>query len=76
MSFGYITKLASTVERKHVRYHNRYGIAIAADLYQSKSLDQTKKYPAIIVGAPLMVGLRNKDLQFMPINWHSRVLSF
>lgn len=52
MSFGYITQLASTVERKHVRYHNRYGIAIAADLYQSKSLDQTKKYPAIIVGAP------------------------
>lgn len=52
MSFGYITQLASTVERKHVRYHNRYGIAIAADLYQSKNLDQTKKYPAIIVGAP------------------------
>lgn len=52
MSYGYIRKLNENVERTHVRYNNRYGIAIAADIYQSKDLDTTKKYPALIVGAP------------------------
>ena len=49
---GYITKLNENVERTHVRYNNRYGIAIAADVYTSKDLDKTKKHPALIVGAP------------------------
>ena len=49
---GYITKLNETVERSHVRYNNRYGIAIAADVYTAKNLDKTKKHPALIVGAP------------------------
>ena len=49
---GYITKLNETVERVHVRYNNRYGIAIAADVYTAKDLDKTKKHPALIVGAP------------------------
>ena len=49
---GYITKLHENVERIHVRYNNRYGIAIAADIYTAKDLDKTKKYPALIVGAP------------------------
>lgn len=52
MSYGYITKLNENVTREHVRYNNRYGIAIAADLYHAKELDETKKYPALIVGAP------------------------
>ena len=52
MSYGYITKLDENVIREHVRYNNRYGIAIAADLYHAKDLDETKKYPALIVGAP------------------------
>ena len=30
MPYGYITKLPDSVERTHVRYNNRYGIAIAA----------------------------------------------
>lgn len=37
---------------KHVRFNNRLGIAIAADLYTSKELDVSQKYPALIVGAP------------------------
>ena len=52
MAYGYITRLNENVAREHVRYSNRYGIAIAADLYRSKGLDEEKKYPALIVGAP------------------------
>ncbi len=52
MAYGYIAKLNKNVERKHTRYNNRFGIAIAADLYTTKELDRTKKYPALIVGAP------------------------
>lgn len=52
MAYGYITQLSENVERKHVRYSNRFGIAIAGDLYYSKELDHNKKYPALIVGAP------------------------
>ena len=52
MAYGYITKLNENVERTHVRYNNRYGIAIAADLYTAKDMDKTKKHPALIVGAP------------------------
>ena len=52
MAYGYITKLSENVERVHVRYNNRYGIAIAADLYTAKDLDKTAKHPALIVGAP------------------------
>ena len=52
MSFGYIAKLHEAVERTHVRYNNRYGIAIAADVYTAKDLDRSKKHPALIVGAP------------------------
>ena len=49
---GYTTKLNENVVREHVRCSNRYGIAIAADLYMAKDADETKKYPALIVGAP------------------------
>ena len=52
MSKGYITKLSENVERTHVRFNNRYGMAIAGDLYTAKNIDKTRKYPAIIVGAP------------------------
>ncbi len=45
MSYGYITKLSENVDRQHVRYNNRYGITIAGDLYTSKDLDETAKYP-------------------------------
>ena len=52
MSYGYIAKLPDSVERTHVRYNNRYGIAIAADLYTAKDIDKSAKHPALIVGAP------------------------
>lgn len=52
MAYGYIAKLNENIERKHVRFNNRFGIAIAADLYTSKELDVSQKYPALIVGAP------------------------
>lgn len=39
-----------TVEK--VGFKNRYGISVAADLYLSKAIDKSQKYPAIIVGTP------------------------
>lgn len=48
----YICKLNENVERIHVRYNNRYGIALAGDLYISKDMDRTKKHKAVVVGAP------------------------
>lgn len=52
MPYGYITKLNENVTRDHVRYNNRYGTAIAADLYYAKDLNKNEKHPALIVGAP------------------------
>ena len=49
---NYICKLDENVERTHVRYPNRYGIALAGDLYTMKNLDKTGKHPAIVIGAP------------------------
>lgn len=49
---GYIGKLNEGVERTHVRYRNRYGVALAGDVYTTKKLDKTKKHAAIVVGAP------------------------
>ena len=49
---NYICKLDESVERKHVRYQNRYGLALAGDLYTLKNMDKTKKQAAIVVGAP------------------------
>lgn len=49
---GYITKLSDKIQRDHVRFKNRYGLAVAGDLYYDKNIDKAKKYPAIIVGAP------------------------
>lgn len=36
MAYGYIKELSEKVERKYVRYNNRYGMAIAADIYHRK----------------------------------------
>ena len=52
MAYGYIAKLNEHVIREHVRFNDRYGIAIAADIYRAKDLDESGKYPALIVGAP------------------------
>ena len=52
MPYGYIKELSKDVKREHVRYNNRYGIAIAADIYTARNLDTSEKYPALIIGAP------------------------
>ena len=52
MSEYYIFELSKNVERKHISYKNRYGMNIAGDLYTAKNIDASKKYPALIVGAP------------------------
>ena len=40
MPYGYITKLSDKLTREHVRYNNRYGTAIAADIYYVKDIDK------------------------------------
>lgn len=52
MSEYYIFELNENIERKRVNYKNRYGMVLAGDLYTEKNLDLTKKYPALIIGAP------------------------
>lgn len=39
-----------TVERVH--YKNRFGILVAADMYYTKDMDSSQKYPAIVIGTP------------------------
>lgn len=48
----YICELKENVKRTHVRYFNRYGIEIAADLYTSTNLDKNKQNKAIVIGPP------------------------
>jgi fermentation-respiration switch protein FrsA (DUF1100 family) len=40
------------VIHEKVTYPNRFGITISADMYLPKTIDKSKKYPAIIVGTP------------------------
>ncbi|BCW58617.1 alpha/beta hydrolase [Arthrobacter sp. StoSoilB20] len=49
---GYRFDLDSEVTRTPVRYLNRYGIEIAADLYLPKGLDRSAKHPAVVIGPP------------------------
>lgn len=49
---NYIFELSDQVTRKSVSYKNRFGIKIAADLYLPKAFDASKKYAAVIIGAP------------------------
>lgn len=49
---NYIHELSKNIERKRVTYDNRYGLKVTADLYTAKDIDITKKYSALIVGAP------------------------
>lgn len=44
--------LSDKVIHEKVSFHNRYGITVAADMYQPKAIDKSKKYSAIIVGTP------------------------
>ena len=49
---GYTFTLSDEVTRTPVRYRNRYGIEIAADLYQANGLDESVGHPAIVIGPP------------------------
>lgn len=49
---GYRFDLEPEVSRTSVRYTNRYGIAIAGDLYCRKDLDESQKHAAIVIGPP------------------------
>jgi len=51
-SDGYTFVLSDEVTRTPVRYRNRYGIEIAADLYQPKNIDEATTHPAIVIGPP------------------------
>lgn len=44
--------VSDNVTVEEVRYKNRFGITIAADMYLPKDPDKTKKYPAIVIGTP------------------------
>jgi uncharacterized protein len=49
---NYIFELDEDVTRKPVSYKNRYGITIAADLYRPKDFDESRQYPAVVIGPP------------------------
>lgn len=52
MSEYYIFELNGNVSRTHVRYKNRYGNELAGDLYTAKDMDESRNYPALVIGAP------------------------
>ena len=43
---------SNKVIHEKVSYPNRYGLTVAADMYLPKTIDRSKKYPAILVGTP------------------------
>lgn len=51
-SGGKTFELSEKVTVEKVSYKNRYGITITADMYLSKDIDKSKKYPAIVIGTP------------------------
>lgn len=46
------TKSSETVTVKKVKFKNRVNITVVGNLYTPKSINQTKKYPAVIIGHP------------------------
>lgn len=49
---NYIFKLDEKVTRTPVSYPTRYGITIAADLYRPRDFDESRQYPAVVIGPP------------------------
>jgi uncharacterized protein len=49
---GYTFALSNDVTRTAVRYRNRYGIEIAADLYRTADFDESMTFPALVIGPP------------------------
>lgn len=48
----YIFTLSDAVTRRPVTYTNRFGIALSGDLYLPADFDESKRYPALVIGAP------------------------
>lgn len=71
---NYICRLNENVKREHVRYYNRYGIALAGDLYTAKTMDQKQKHMAVIVGAAIWRRQGTGSLRSMQTNWHKEDL--
>lgn len=44
--------LSDRVTHQKISYPNRYGIAVAADLYLPKDIDMSRKYPGLVIGTP------------------------
>lgn len=49
---GYTFILSNAVKRTPVRYKNRFGIEIAADIYTAKDLDESTRHTAVVIGPP------------------------
>lgn len=49
---GYTFALEGDVTRTPVRYKNRYGIEIAADLYRKEDFDESTPHSALVIGPP------------------------
>lgn len=47
-----IGQISENVAVQRVKYKNRYGMEIVGNLYTARDIDKSKKYPALIVGAP------------------------
>lgn len=45
-------ELSENVILERVTFKNKFGVKVAGHLYRSKDIDESKKYPAIIVGTP------------------------
>lgn len=52
MSNSYIFELNDNVKRSSITFKNRYGFEIVGELYTTKDLNVTTRFPALIVGAP------------------------
>lgn len=48
----HIFTLSDNVTRQAVSYRNRFGVELAGDLYLPADFDQSRRYPALIIGAP------------------------
>ena len=44
--------VSNKVEVENVRYKNRFGITIAADMYVPKDIAKSETYPASVIGPP------------------------
>lgn len=44
--------VSDRVRVESVRFKNRFGITVAADLYMPRDLDMSKQHPALVIGTP------------------------